>query len=156
MNTYHYPGAQRGAVLIVALIMLLLMTMIGLAGMRGTSLQENMASNLRENSLSLQAAEAALRQGEELVLNKFLDNSFHELEVADIQGTYSNFPGVVASPEYHIKLLAKLRTSTEAGVPIDDEGALVRVDGTGSGLTVRADNSPSTETQLRSTFLVEQ
>lgn len=156
MNRYYPSNSERGAVLIVALIMLLLLTMIGMAGMRGTALQENMASNLRENSLSLQAAEAALRKGEETVLNKFMDNSFHELEVADVSGTYSGFEGVAQAPQYSITLLAKLRTSTEAGIPIDDEGALVRIEGSGYGLTLRSNNAPTTETQLRSTFLVEQ
>lgn len=150
------PGAQRGAVLVVALVMLLLLTIIGMASMRGTALQENMAGNLRENNLSLQAAEAALRKGEETVFDKFLDNSFHDLEISDIEGEYDGFAGVTKIPEYRIKLLAKLRTSTEVGVPIDDEGALVRVEGTGYGLTQRADDSPTTQTQLRSTFLVEQ
>lgn len=156
MSRYYPSASERGAVLIVALIMLLLLTMIGMAGMRGTALQENMASNLRENSLSLQAAEAALRKGEEVVFNKFMDNSFHELEIDDVTGDYSGFAGVAQVPQYSITLLAKLRTSTEAGIPIDDEGALVRVEGNGYGLNLRSNNAPTTETQLRSTFLVEQ
>lgn len=150
------PDTQRGAVLVVALVMLLLLTIIGLASIRGTTLQENMAGNLRESSLSLQAAEAALRKGEKTILDKFIDNSFHDLEINDIEDVYAGFEGVIASPEYRIILLAKLRTSTEVGVPIDDEGALVRVEGTGYGLTQRPDDSPTTQTHLRSTFLVEQ
>lgn len=155
-STHYQSSSQRGAVLIIALIMLLLLTMVGMAGMRGTALQENMASNLRETNLSLQATEAALRKGEEIAFNKFLDNSFHDLEVGDVTGTYSGFDGVSDDPEYTITLLAKLRTSTEAGIPIDDEGALVRVEGSGYGLTLRSDDTPTTKTELRSTFLVEQ
>ncbi len=55
---------QSGAVLIVGLIMLLLMTIVGLAAIRGSSLQELMASNLRDRNLAFQAAEAGLRAGE--------------------------------------------------------------------------------------------
>lgn len=55
---------QRGATLVVSMIMLLLLTLIGVAGMRDTMLQEKMAGNLRDRELALQAAEAALRQGE--------------------------------------------------------------------------------------------
>lgn len=55
---------QRGIVLVVALIMLLLMTMAGLASMRGTTLEERMAGNWRDQNLAFQGAEAALRHGE--------------------------------------------------------------------------------------------
>lgn len=58
------PSTQQGVVLVVALIMLLLLTIIGLAGMRSTLLEERMAGNLRDHNLAFQAAEAALREGE--------------------------------------------------------------------------------------------
>ena len=55
---------QGGAALIVSLIFLLLMTLIGVTSMQSTTLQERMAGNTRDRNLALQAAEAALRQGE--------------------------------------------------------------------------------------------
>lgn len=58
---------ERGAVLIVGLIMLLLLTMIGLASIRGTDLQEAMAGNMRDRNLAFQAAEASLRMGEKVL-----------------------------------------------------------------------------------------
>lgn len=66
-NSYYLKGSsrhQRGAVLIVGLIMLLLMTIIGLASVRGSNLQEMMAGNMRDHQVSFQAAEAGLRAGE--------------------------------------------------------------------------------------------
>ena len=57
-------GAQEGVALIVVLILLLIMTLLGLASLRGTLLEERMAANLFDRSLGFQAAEAALRQGE--------------------------------------------------------------------------------------------
>lgn len=59
---------QRGAVLVVALIFLLVMTTLILASIRGTVMQERMTSNLYDRSLAFQAAEAALREGERWVL----------------------------------------------------------------------------------------
>jgi type IV pilus assembly protein PilX len=59
---------QRGVVLIVALIFLVVMTMLILASIRGTVMQERMASNLYDRGLAFQAAEAALREGERFVL----------------------------------------------------------------------------------------
>ena len=66
-NVMHYSGKQRGAVLIVSLIFLLVMTILILASMRGTVMQERMAGNLYDRSLAFQAAEAALRAGETFV-----------------------------------------------------------------------------------------
>jgi type IV pilus assembly protein PilX len=61
---------QSGAVLVVSLIMLLLLTLIGVAGSQVTGLEEKMASNRRDQNLSFQAAEAALRAAEVKVLSK--------------------------------------------------------------------------------------
>lgn len=55
---------QQGAVLIIGLIMLLLLTVIGISSIRGTGLQERMAGNARDHSLAFQAAEAGLRSAE--------------------------------------------------------------------------------------------
>lgn len=58
---------QRGAALIVALIFLLVLTLLGVGAMRSTNLQERMAGNLRDSNLAFQAAESALRDGEQLL-----------------------------------------------------------------------------------------
>ena len=55
---------QSGAVLVISLIMLLLLTLIGTSGMQATSLEEKMAGNLRDKNLAFQAAESALKAGE--------------------------------------------------------------------------------------------
>jgi len=55
---------QRGGTLVFALVLLLIVTLLGLASIRGVSLQEHMASNLYDRDVAFQAAEAALRSGE--------------------------------------------------------------------------------------------
>jgi type IV pilus assembly protein PilX len=60
------PKMQQGAVLIVGLVMMLLLTIIGLAAIRGGDLQERMAGNMRDLNLAFQAAEAGLRAGEDV------------------------------------------------------------------------------------------
>lgn len=57
-------NGQGGAALIVSLLLLLVMTIIGVTAMQTNILEEKMAGNDRDISLSLQAAEAALRAGE--------------------------------------------------------------------------------------------
>lgn len=62
-------GKQDGIALIVVLILLLVMTLLGLASLRGALLEERMSANLYDRSLSFQAAEAALREAEVLLRN---------------------------------------------------------------------------------------
>lgn len=59
---------QQGAVLVVVLVLLLVMTLLGLASLRGTVMEERMTANLRDRGLGFQAAEAALREAEAQVL----------------------------------------------------------------------------------------
>lgn len=63
-NPPYSAVRQRGAALIVSLLILLVMTILGVASMQTTVLEEKMASNARDKQLSFQAAEAALREGE--------------------------------------------------------------------------------------------
>jgi type IV pilus assembly protein PilX len=67
----HFPAAsgipairQQGAVLIVCLLILLVMTVTGVTGLQVTSLEEKMSGNMRDRNLAFQAAESALRRGE--------------------------------------------------------------------------------------------
>jgi type IV pilus assembly protein PilX len=59
--------AQRGIALVVALILLLLITLVGLAAMRGTLMQQKMASNLYDRQIEFQSAEAAVRAATALI-----------------------------------------------------------------------------------------
>lgn len=59
-NITHHSGA----VLIVSLIMLLLLTLIGATAMQTTTLEEKIAGNLRDKNLAFQAAESALNAAE--------------------------------------------------------------------------------------------
>jgi type IV pilus assembly protein PilX len=55
---------QQGMVLIVSLVLLLILTVLGLAAIQSTSLEEHMAGYQRQHQLAFEAAEAALRAGE--------------------------------------------------------------------------------------------
>lgn len=60
---------QCGSVLIISLVILLVLTILGIAGVDTTLLQERMVGNLQEKVSSFEAAEAGLRDGELDVLN---------------------------------------------------------------------------------------
>lgn len=61
------PRAQHGATLVVVLVLLLVMTLLGLASLRNTVLEERMTANLLDRSIGFQSAESALREAEALL-----------------------------------------------------------------------------------------
>ena len=61
------PCASDGAALVIALIMLLVMTVLGIAAMQMTRMEERMAGNSRDINLAFQGAETGLRDSEEII-----------------------------------------------------------------------------------------
>ena len=61
------PATQRGAVLFVALVFLVLLTLLALTGMSTSILQERMTGGMRNQQLSMMGAESGLRGGEEFL-----------------------------------------------------------------------------------------
>jgi type IV pilus assembly protein PilX len=60
----HTAGKQQGVALVVALILLVIATLLGLAASRSTMLQEKMSGNTYDRSLAFQRSESALRAAE--------------------------------------------------------------------------------------------
>ncbi len=79
---------ENGAVLITGLLILLVLTLIGISGMNNSTLEEVMSRNQASRNIAFQAAEAALREGED-----YLDGA----TLPDFPGTYQN---LVASGLY--------------------------------------------------------
>jgi type IV pilus assembly protein PilX len=59
---------QRGAVLIISLLFLVILTMLGITAMTGSTFEERMAGNARDASVAYNAAEAALRDARAEIL----------------------------------------------------------------------------------------
>ena len=55
---------QAGVALVISLIILLMLTVLGVQGLQTVTLEEKMAGNFRDRQLAFEAAEAALRAGE--------------------------------------------------------------------------------------------
>jgi type IV pilus assembly protein PilX len=88
------PAAQRGAALVISLILLLVMSLIGVTAMQSATMQERMAGNTRDRHLAFQAAEAALREAE-----TFLNNSPALPDFTNENGLYQ---GAAANlPRWH-------------------------------------------------------
>src|SRR3989344_6780492 len=59
-NPVPAPNHQRGMVLVLALVFLLLLTIMGITALNTTSLEEKMTGNVKDRNLAFQAAESAL------------------------------------------------------------------------------------------------
>jgi len=59
--------SQQGVVLIVGLVMVLLISIIALAAIKGSGLQEAMLGNARDRNVAFQAAEAGLSLAESII-----------------------------------------------------------------------------------------
>jgi type IV pilus assembly protein PilX len=66
----HGRSRQGGAILVISLILLLVMTILALTVAQTSRVQERMAGNVRDSDLSFQAAEAGLRDAENFLWSR--------------------------------------------------------------------------------------
>lgn len=59
---------QRGVSLVIVLVLLVATSLLGIAVLRSSAMQERMSANMRDRGVAFQAAEAALRYAQEGVL----------------------------------------------------------------------------------------
>ena len=76
---------ENGAALISGLLLLLVLTILGVASMQGTTLQERMAGNLEQQDRAFQRAEAGLRDAERWLATTLVSPS----EFGNSGGLYS-------------------------------------------------------------------
>ena len=129
MKTSH--DRQRGSTLVISLMILIVMTLIGVTGIASSTLEEKMAGNTRDQALAFQAAEAALRDGEQYWTdivslaaafngaNAGLYPADERPDVLD-EDTWDNsraysgaIDGVKQQPRYIIELLGQIQTDTD-------------------------------------------
>jgi type IV pilus assembly protein PilX len=173
---YHRVRSQRGAVLIVALVLLLVLTILGTASIQDTTMEERMAGNFRDHSAAMQAAETALRTGEmglgsstafgAMTFSSAGNNGFYDVELmshsvdpesagnwADLDKTTvlaSADTNISANPNYYIEKLPEIQLpGSDLVVGFQDTPPPVqyyRVTGKGYGI------SPNSEVILQSTY----
>ena len=68
IDTRRFPSLERGSILIVTLLILLTLTMLALAASHATKSQTRAASAAEQRDKAFQAAEAALRAAERLLM----------------------------------------------------------------------------------------
>jgi type IV pilus assembly protein PilX len=145
---------QSGVALITGLIFMVTLTLIAIAAMRTTTLEERMSGNARDRDLAFQSAEAALRAGELVLegaaLPSFASGTAHTPRIT--QGTLSDYwisthpwstqsvaawqpAGISAAPRYVIEEMGIAAGGGGGGLGIgalNDEG-VYRVTARGVG-----------------------
>lgn len=171
---FHSVAREKGSVLIVALMFLLLLTIISTSAMRGATMQERMAGNTRDWNIAFQSAEAALREAEAFlqvtpVLPEFLDqDGFYQVNspdrpvwtgVAQDDGNgfiayASDLADTAQPPRYFVEDLSTVRpagTETETGTPLED-AFYFRVTAVGYGGAVDANGAPAASVVLSTVY----
>lgn len=146
MNRLNYKAinthSQAGMTLVVSLVILVALTILGVTSMQSTRTEISMAGNLREASLTFNAAEAGLRAAEAFVdtsisitiyagpTTGLYDDSDADPDYMDsatwdtAQKANTTLPYVLAQPRFIIKYL---------GDRSQNEVAAVNIGGYGSG-----------------------
>ena len=168
-------NSQRGWVLVIGLVVLVMLTLIAMALMRTTLLEEKMAGASRDINLSFEAAEAGLRGAEAFIESQADESAFTatssglyaqgtasgNLEPApfgtnwgnDNSKVLSSTPtGVTSAPRYMIKKVGEsggegsLNIGGYGETDLTQKSVIYRITARGTG------GSDSTQTILRSHY----
>lgn len=154
---YHALNHQRGAALIIGLIMLLILTLLGVTAISNVTLQEKMAGSLIDRSRAFQAAEIALRRAENHVnglngadTDSETGTAIYDLNSGGAQPTPTDIDawndnyivapdisGISTAPRYRIEQQIKVS---------DSQPTIYRLSAIGYG------NRPGTAVVLQTTF----
>ncbi len=77
------PRTQRGVALVVALILLIVITLVGLAAVSGTIMQNKMAANQYDRQIAFQSAESTLHQARTWLLANMDDATIRDCTADD-------------------------------------------------------------------------
>ncbi len=166
---------QRGWVLMIGLVMLVMLTIIAMALMRTTLLEEKMAGAARDLNLSFEAAEIALRGAETFIEAQSDDSTFDATgsglytqgttdddtepapfktawDDANSKSLSSKPAGVTTAPRYMIKKVGEsggegsLNIGGYGETDLTEKSVIYRITARGTG------GSNSTQTILRSHY----
>ncbi|MCL7714193.1 pilus assembly PilX family protein [Stenotrophomonas mori] len=176
-NRVPYPRrvrreSQRGITLLVVLILLLVLSLLGIAILRSSAMQERMSANLRDRSLAFQGAETALLYAQDRLLEGGWNNKAPSAGDCSAQGICpsgadpswtslpeggSYDPRLAAPPQYWVEYLGKVPAGATSGgwgmeggstnaAAIEAEAALYRI-------TARSRSAGRADVQLQANVI---
>jgi type IV pilus assembly protein PilX len=115
-------GSERGAALIMSLVILLILTVLGITAMGTSSLEQKMAGNTQEANRAFQAAESGLNQAL---------NTAGTLDLNKSQKTNATFSGMSASAAVETRFIQFSPAKRGSGYGNNFEAANFEQDGEG-------------------------
>lgn len=173
MGPDAYRNRQAGAVLLVCMVILVLVTLLGLTAMKTSLLQEKMSGGNADKTLAFQAAELALRDAEQHILvglssaSPFISGCSSGLCLAPEDGTlaadavdwnssavlnYGDGTGaadlgnVATQPRYIIEMMPRMPAPPGESLSVKSKGTAYRVTALGFG------RQPGTRVMLQTTY----
>ena len=123
-NLHRVKHTQRGTALVMTLVILLLLTMLGITAINTSTLEERMAGNTKDQNLSFQAAETALRAAETWVQSTIVATA---LNTNNANGIYD--PSITTTDIWDSVNWSSTNVVTYPGVPgTPATGGLAEVD----------------------------
>ncbi len=121
-------GNQTGAVLVVSLIVLLVLTLLGVAGMNSSMMQERMAANAQHSNRAFQAAESAAGALMQQLMNGDLSMLQQSMASADSMSTTTAFSigGSDVSSEYTARYLGEIIISSGSSMDASESTTLLK------------------------------
>lgn len=126
---------EQGASLVIALIFLLILSLIGVSSMQGTTMQEKMSGNLRDKYTSFNAAEAGLLEGEDQTSTAYKNGTLDITTSAS--GAYASSFASASIPTWTGEYLAPITAGV--GTNAKELGAVLKITATSSGNTGKSD-----------------
>ncbi|MEO5378646.1 MAG: PilX N-terminal domain-containing pilus assembly protein [Magnetococcus sp. DMHC-6] len=136
---------ERGSVLIISIVLLLILTLLALGSMKDSVMEERMAGSFRDQNLAFQAAESALRNGEAFIETLATTSDFNILCTQGLcskeatpdpfqpnqwgSGFSKSYSGTIAGvsdpPRYYIQVIGAIQESSGTEINLNGYGESV-------------------------------
>lgn len=133
MNRFN--SKEKGVALIISLIFLLMLSLIAVSSMQGTTIQEKMSGNLRDSYSAFNAAEAALLEGETQSATAYKANNL-DLNT-NASGNHAASFAMPSAPTWEGEYVAPITAGV--GANAKELGAVLKITASSSGTTGQSD-----------------
>lgn len=128
MKSIRAARSQRGAVLYVALIMLLLLSLLGIVAMQVATMQERMSAGYQASAEAFQAAEEITRNRELLIETEVEAGDATAMDLPPNDCTTPHDSAAWTSSEPFVRRLDRcMPGQTDQGQPVDESEATDQV-----------------------------
>jgi len=119
---------QAGAVLVVSLVVLLVLTLLGVAGMNSAMMQERMAANAQNSNKAFQAAESAAGALVDQLMGGDLSLLQQAMSASDSRSGVSSFSigGSEVSAEYEARYLGEIIINSGSSMDASESTTLLK------------------------------